>query len=893
VDRLLITTTSETILYPVAEFEKNSKRKDGALYVRGVSPFFAMVESADDKPAITNRRTGYQAWYKAGKGHREGGPSQVWPDGLERWEQEGLLHRVGAPAVYGLPNGRKEWYREGMLHRTDGPAIESDAGHAFYLSGVEHTPEAYARAMDGIIAWIINPATQGIEPVFFASEKEFAAAFVETENAESAIEIKGKDGEKLRALIHGPSTGLGSEPAVCWPDGSLEYLAFGLHHRLDGPSLIVPGVNGAVIEIEETWFKNGVMHRSDGPACTTRIREKDGNNYIVHDYYEYGKKHREGGPAHVQFENKSNVPCYTEFWENGKMVETSKEAIRTVALDAKAEELVFVHVLDMEGEPRVVACDLDTLEHDLFSEGEQWYVHGGDYSKIDGMEALNGSLIVHCKDAPAVQYPDGTEEWLMNGRLHRADGPAVVNREMGITEWYSGGEKHRADGPAVMFDDGSSQWWYDNVEYSEPEFWSLIESGNAANEAALESAKKENMMEEKEIIKGETVTVTVHIKGGSLSNGDKISTMFFRSENEYIASCYKDEEGRYKIRVDGFEVDAFIHNEYGPAVEYSNNKVAYCIDGIVVESDAMKDLEAYPDDAHIIIRQEGASGLYVGNHEDLFDSHLIEDMDGRIRFRDSGKILSNRFEPAILYRDGTASYVINGKKTDASSMQMTDGLPTDFIMDPSGSLEYKGIGNLTSSRSTAIFRQEGAQKSFDIELFFQNSDFVHRFNIPFNMINENSMYINNNMYSGLSLYDSFSTKRFAKALLETLTGWGPTWLDEMGIISPVHYEAFKLRFEQSQRNWIKTHGHEDTTEDTPDDAHQATPYPLAVDNDEPTLPKVSSDQSGDIGIGSLFASVAIAGLAGVAAANKKAKKKRKAVVEKQKEVVGTAAAAVR
>ena len=50
---------------------------------------------------------------------------------------------------------------------------------------------------------------------------------------------------------------------------------------------------------------------------------------------------------------------------------------------------------------------------------------------------LNDKL--HCKDGPAIEYPDGTKEWWLNGKLHREDGPA---REWGDEhkEWYLNGK---------------------------------------------------------------------------------------------------------------------------------------------------------------------------------------------------------------------------------------------------------------------------------------------------------------------------------------------------------------------------------------------------------------------------------------------------------------------
>lgn len=95
----------------------------------------------------------------------------------------------------------------------------------------------------------------------------------------------------------------------------------------------------------------------------------------------------------------------------------------------------------------------------------------------------NEAESVALDDQPtSVEAPDGTEEWWSNGRLHRADGPAVVF-STGTQQWYSEGLKHRSDGPAVIFSDGAEAWYHygrlhrgDGPAYTSPdgtaEWWS-------------------------------------------------------------------------------------------------------------------------------------------------------------------------------------------------------------------------------------------------------------------------------------------------------------------------------------------------------------------------------------------------------------------------------------
>jgi hypothetical protein len=74
---------------------------------------------------------------------------------------------------------------------------------------------------------------------------------------------------------------------------------------------------------------------------------------------------------------------------------------------------------------------------------------------------INGML--HRTDGPAGIYADGTQAWFINGKLHRTDGPAVIRAD-GAQAWYIDGKFHRTDGPAVIFANGS-QTWFINGKY--------------------------------------------------------------------------------------------------------------------------------------------------------------------------------------------------------------------------------------------------------------------------------------------------------------------------------------------------------------------------------------------------------------------------------------------
>ena len=63
---------------------------------------------------------------------------------------------------------------------------------------------------------------------------------------------------------------------------------------------------------------------------------------------------------------------------------------------------------------------------------------------------LDVSKPLHREDGPAIEYTDGTRNWIVDNKLHRIDGPAIV---------YANGDK---------------QWFVDNNHYLQEGFNKLI-----------------------------------------------------------------------------------------------------------------------------------------------------------------------------------------------------------------------------------------------------------------------------------------------------------------------------------------------------------------------------------------------------------------------------------
>jgi hypothetical protein len=98
-------------------------------------------------------------------------------------------------------------------------------------------------------------------------------------------------------------------PAITHLNGSYKWCLNGEKHRIDGPAVYSK-------DMVKEWWVNGNLHRTDGPA----IEHDNGNKF----WYVNGMCHREDGPA-VEYVDSSR-----EWWLNGKLHREDGPAIEYV-----------------------------------------------------------------------------------------------------------------------------------------------------------------------------------------------------------------------------------------------------------------------------------------------------------------------------------------------------------------------------------------------------------------------------------------------------------------------------------------------------------------------------------------------------------------------------------
>jgi len=99
---------------------------------------------------------------------------------------------------------------------------------------------------------------------------------------------------------------------------------------------------------------------------------------------------------------------------------------------------------------------MKTIKIRDFSELPTYFTGIAEYPDGSKSWLLNGEL--HRVDGPAYERADGSKHWYLNGKLHRVDGPAY-ERADGTKSWWLNGKRHRVDGPAVEYANGTKEWY--------------------------------------------------------------------------------------------------------------------------------------------------------------------------------------------------------------------------------------------------------------------------------------------------------------------------------------------------------------------------------------------------------------------------------------------------
>jgi hypothetical protein len=228
----------------------------------------------------------------------------------------------------------------------------------------------------------------------------------------------------------------------------------------------------------------GRLHREDGPA----VEHANG----AKEWWFRGKLHREDGPKNLSqilpaIEHANGDEEWFLKKYHGETLERSKG--RLCKTNSKGR--LITNIKDM------VEKNVSSNRVEYLLDGELHREDGPAIEHANGDKEwyLNGEL--HREDGPAIEHADGTKEWWLNGELHREDGPAIEHAD-GDKEWFLNGERHRVDGPAIEWANGDKEWYMNGELHREDgpaiehangdEEWSLNGERHRVDGPAIERA---------------------------------------------------------------------------------------------------------------------------------------------------------------------------------------------------------------------------------------------------------------------------------------------------------------------------------------------------------------------------------------------------------------------
>ena len=236
--------------------------------------------------------------------------------------------------------------------------------------------------------------------------------------------------------------------------------------------------------VTETYFKDGVLHRADGPAI---VQKDAAGNVICQQWLQNGKRFREDGePDFFKVEGADDKRTETKEWhdEKGRL----RHQLKTSPDSAYRKDVYKESWYDENGKEHRDGGPSSLLKDAAGNViQEEWKQHGK-YYREDGPSIIKVETdgtrmekwawdkeVYHREDGPALvmKNPESgfsREEWFQNGKHHREGGPAVIkNFTTGASEesWYKNGKLHNENGPAYITIDKDGirrEKWYINGE---------------------------------------------------------------------------------------------------------------------------------------------------------------------------------------------------------------------------------------------------------------------------------------------------------------------------------------------------------------------------------------------------------------------------------------------
>ena len=197
------------------------------------------------------------------------------------------------------------------------------------------------------------------------------------------------------------------------------------------------------IQFRESWYKNGILHRTKEPAVINTRIDKD-NNAIKYAMYWYnnGKLHRDNDEPAIITPSKQ---CW--YIEDKLYRGNDKPATIIMGSGNHVCEQSWYGNPEKPGVLHRDTIDKETGEVNpavIASYGTKSWYKNGNLHRDDDKPALMTSIM---------------NAWYREGKLHRIGKPAQINTYTGEERYYQDGLLHNESGPAIIMGNGDRHWY--------------------------------------------------------------------------------------------------------------------------------------------------------------------------------------------------------------------------------------------------------------------------------------------------------------------------------------------------------------------------------------------------------------------------------------------------
>lgn len=476
---------------------------------------------------------------------------------VESWMMNGKYHRIDEPAFI-CDNGEKYWYQNNNLHRLDGPADERYNG--YWVNGIYLLKDQFEieqQKRKDLVKKHNYVVVDWIDVIDFKEDEKEKTLYINTTVRHAAHETNAKNGNSKR------------------------------------------------------WFKNGVLHREDGPAVVWDNGSchywLNGKNLSQKEWAALIKQSKEN-----QFEKelKKEFPLVVANWDEVKNITRQGDSVILECNDGVKEywSKKYQNLHRMDG-PAVIGAD----------KIEEYYIQGKKYTKLafdNKIKTINLQNIKNeLKKNPVWKNSSHIFWSKIESITQNGDNVQITYKNSGEIFNLRNGELHCETGPALISGD-YVEYWLNNIKYSKQEYDSIL---NNRDKKTSESFKDLILKEKIEKLKNNP-----HYKYFVLS---EISDVDINGDQVHITFNDKS-EGWYK--------DGFFHRLDGPAHIGPNVEEFY------VNGNQVSNIKFAPDIIKILNRPEWKKVYWKW--------HLVTN----IAFDE------NKNEIWIEYNDGTQYYLKNG-----------------------------------------------------------------------------------------------------------------------------------------------------------------------------------------------------------------------------------------